>query len=51
MTTCSEVGWALPHQSLVKKMAYRFVYKQSDEGIFLKWGSSSQIILACVKLT
>lgn len=39
-----------PHQSLIEKMHCRFAYRESDGGIFFRWGSSSQITLVCVNL-
>lgn len=43
-TTCPEVatptvGWAFPHQSLIKKVYYRFAYRQILWGHFLNQGS------------
>ena len=28
------LGWALPHQPLIRKMPYKLAYRQSDGGIF-----------------
>jgi hypothetical protein len=47
------VVWALSHQSLIKKMPYRYrlSYRQTDKGIFMFSCFSSQTMLACVKFT
>ena len=42
---------ALPQQTLIKKMTYRFAYSLILGGIFLVEVPSSQMTLACVKLT
>ena len=39
------MGWALPHQSLIKKVPYRLVY------IFLIESPSSQMTLEFIKFT
>jgi hypothetical protein len=44
------MGWALPHQSLIKKMPFRLVHRPIFRRHFLNWGSS-QMTLACAKLT
>jgi len=41
------VGWALPHQSLIKKISYRLAYSS----IFSIEVLSIQMTLACVELT
>jgi hypothetical protein len=43
------MGWGHPHQSLMKKMPYRL--SRSYKDIFIVEAPSSQMTLACVKLT
>lgn len=55
-TTCpmvapGSIGQGLSHQSLGRKMPNRPASRQYDWGPFLSWAFSSQIILACAKLT
>jgi hypothetical protein len=45
------VVWPLPHQSLIKKMPYKYAYIQSCECIFLVVFPFSHMTLACVSLT
>lgn len=44
------VGWALPHQSLIKKMPYRLAYSPVIRGVFSIEALSSPMTLTCVKL-
>ena len=44
------MGWAL-NQTLILKMPHRFAYNKSYRGIFSIGVPSSQMTLACVKLT
>jgi hypothetical protein len=47
----SPQGWALPHQSLIKKMPYRLAYRLSNEGNSSVKVPSSKITLAHSKVT
>ena len=47
----STVVWALTHQSLIKKMLYRFAHNLILQRHFLIDVLSSKMTLACVKLT
>lgn len=42
------VVWIRPHQSSTKKMPYRLVYRESDEGVFSDESLSSKRTLTCV---
>lgn len=43
--------WSPPHQSLMKKMSFRHAYQPVLWRQFHSWGPSSQVTIACVKLT
>lgn len=49
-TTCPGMGWALPHQSFIKKFPHRIAYEPMWWMLFLNLSSPSNTVVACIKL-